>query len=148
MRIEPTRRTLLGGLVASPVAATPAIAAIKATKLPTLISAWKRAMAACASYEGIHLSPARSAYHAACEAVPHATTKASYISMAGERRIRTDDEIAIGSARGTLRTVDGKESCEDWSAVLREAIANDDARMAEMAHLREIHRIDYHMERP
>lgn len=133
-----TRRALLGA-----AAALPAIATLSAPALATVATdrrAWKRAFAAMEKakaaldaddqiYDRIN-----SKYRAACQAIPHVTTQATYEDYAGQRATMTTAEPEhVVLAKRMLRGLKsyGADSA-DYVATCRELLAAHEEREAAM----------------
>jgi hypothetical protein len=147
MNATTTRRALLAG---APVAALAAIAAAPAPALASpaevspnvaaAIRAHGAALARVNAFRNIH-TPIEEAWFAASKAIPHVTTKNSYLNTEGEERRATTEPTSLGMARSILRDFDAgtlyqSQHDTDFIATMREVVEAGAERDAEAGRIK------------
>jgi hypothetical protein len=143
MGIQTSRRGMLGAMALAPLVATVPAAAMPApSHIDGIIAAYRVAEAACEPASEAHGEALRT-WTAACEAIPHYTTKRGYQSQGlGFRHLSTSDRTAAPAARAVIEVTKKSAEADDYHAVCHELVAAADARKAEADRLRALHGVD------
>lgn len=126
--------------VATPLAAMPA----SDRGLQQAIAAYREASARCEHHHKTVYEPIYARWRAACDAVPHRTTKGKFILVSGERTISTEDEAAVAVCRRVLK--DGISDSE-YRQRCAELVSLADEREAQIAAISRACRIAEELDR-
>lgn len=148
---NPSRRSIMAVTAAAAAIAVtrPVFASPAEGGLAAAVTAYRTASAACDAFNDSKHMPGLKAWKKAEMAIPHITTRSTFINIAGERvALSTADAADVASARSLMkRKAFPAADFPEYFETSAELVIAADQREAECARLREAHKIDRLRER-